>query len=377
MVSEGIIKRTLASAGIEVNGHQHWDIQVKHPRFFGELLRNPELKLGETYMQGWWECERLDLFFERVFSLDRERAINSEFGLNLSRLRAAALKIYERFCNLQSMRRSRIVGEKHYDLGNDLFEMMLDKRLIYSCAYWATASDLDEAQEAKLDLICRKLQLEPGMTLLDIGCGWGGLARFAAERYGVRVTGVTISKEQQKYALKMCDGLPVSIALRDYRELNDQFDRVCSVGMFEHVGHKNYAEYFRTVRRCLKPDGLFLLHTIGKNYTTLAANAWIRKYIFPNGMLPSIQQIAKASEKSFVMEDWHNFGADYDRTLMAWHVNFNRNWDLLNDNYTEEFRRMWSFYLLSCAGAFRTRDIQLWQVVLSHPGSSGTYRSPR
>jgi cyclopropane-fatty-acyl-phospholipid synthase len=242
---------------------------------------------------------------------------------------------------------------------------MLDPQMQYSCAYWKDAERLEDAQIAKLRLICEKLQLKPGMRVLDIGCGWGGLAQFMAQNYAVSVVGVTISAEQQKHAQQRCLGLDVDIRLQDYRDLNDQFDRIVSVGMFEHVGPKNYDTYFTVVDRNLKPDGLFLLHTIGSRRTDHNVDPWIDRYIFPNGCLPSVRQIANASESHFVMEDWHNFGADYDKTLMAWHERFLASWPEIADNYSERFKRMFSYYLNACAGAFRARDIQLWQVVFS------------
>lgn len=279
---------------------------------------------------------------------------------------------------MQSRRRAFIVGERHYNLGNDLFQNMLDKRMNYSCAYWKDASNLDEAQENKLELICKKLYLQPGMRVLDIGCGWGAFAKYAAERYGVEVVGITVSKDQVALGREMCKGLPVEIKLQDYRDVNEKFDRIVSVGMIEHVGYKNYREYFLIAHRNLKDDGLFLLHTISQVRSTKSTDAWIHKYIFPNGMLPSIAQLAKAVENLFVIEDIHNFGADYDKTLMAWYNNFNTNWGKIKDKYGERFYRMWKYFLLSSAGAFRARNKnQLWQIVLSKNGVLGGYQSFR
>ena len=270
------------------------------------------------------------------------------------------------------------VGVKHYDLGNDLFIRMLDKNMNYTCGYWRNATNLNEAQLNKLELTCRKLMLKPNMRILDIGCGFGAFAKYAATNYGVKVIGVTISKEQCEYAKQNCSGLPVEIRFQDYRDItNEKFDRIVSLGMFEHVGHRNYRTYMEIVRNCLNDDGLFLLHTIGNNLSTVYGDEWLNKYIFPNGMLPSIAQIANASESLFVMEDWHNFGAYYDKTLLAWFENFNDNWDQLKDHYDERFYRMWSYYLLSCAGMFRARRTQLWQIVFSKLGVRGGYQAPR
>jgi len=359
-----IVHELLDKADIEINGSRSWDIQVKNPDFFKRVLQEGSLGLGESYMDGWWECDRLDIFFHHVLKHKLDQQLPHHFK---DTLRIAAARL----TNLQSKKRAWIVGKEHYDLGNDLFSLMLDPYMQYSCGYWKEATTLAAAQEAKLDMICRKLALEPGMSLLDIGCGWGGLAEFAARHYGVKVHGVTISAEQQKLAQKRCEGLDVTILLQDYRDLNEQFDRIVSVGMFEHVGPKNYATYFDVVDRNLKPDGIFLLHTIGAIKTDMNVDPWIDKYIFPNGCLPSVRHIADASEPHFILEDWHNFGADYDTTLMAWYERFIQAWPQLADSYGERFKRMFSYYLNACAGAFRARDIQLWQVVFSRGVEDG------
>ncbi len=367
------MEKLLSLANIKVNGNNPWDIHIHDKRVFSRIFRDGSLGLGEAYMDGWWDCERLDEFFYQVLSSRLDEKIKRNWPLLW---RAAVSKIF----NQQSRRRAFIIGEKHYDTGNDLFVPMLGKSMAYSCGYWSgnpPAYDLDKAQEAKFDLICRKLDLKAGMTILDIGCGWGTFMRHATQKYGVHVVGVTVSKEQAELARELCKGLPVEIRLQDYRDINEKFDRIVSVGMIEHVGYKNYKTYMRVAHQNLKDDGLFLLHTIGSDYTTTTTDPWIEKYIFPNGHLPSIKQIGGAIEKLFVMEDWHNFGADYDKTLMAWYNNFEKAWPDLKDNYDERFYRMWKYYLLSCAGAFRARHIQLWQVVLSKGGVPGGYKSLR
>ncbi|MFI0488842.1 MAG: cyclopropane fatty acyl phospholipid synthase [Yersinia sp. (in: enterobacteria)] len=365
-----MVQELLRRADIEINGSRHFDIQINNPDFFKRILQEGSLALGESYMDGWWECERLDIFFHRVIRTGLEHQLPHHLK-DILRIAAA------RIINLQSKKRSWIVGKEHYDLGNDLFTQILDPNMQYSCAYWKEATTLEQAQENKLRMICEKLQLAPGMKLLDIGCGWGGLAAFAARHYGVSVSGLTISAEQQKLAQRRCERLDVTISLQDYRELNEQFDRIVSVGMFEHVGPKNYHTYFNRVNRNLKPDGLFLLHTIGANRTDFSIEPWINKYIFPNGCLPSLKHIAQASEPYFIMEDWHNFGADYDRTLMAWYERFQAAWPSLAEHYSLRFQRMFSYYLNACAGAFRARDIQLWQVLFSPNGVDGGIRVSR
>jgi cyclopropane-fatty-acyl-phospholipid synthase len=277
--------------------------------------------------------------------------------------------------NLQHVRRTFHIGQHHYDIGNSFYQLMLNYRMIYSCAYWKDAEDLEAAQEAKLDLACRKIGLESGMRVLDIGCGWA--AKFAAERYGVEIYGVTVSEEQVKYARSICQGLPVIIEMKDYRVINGKFDRAYSLGMSEHVGYKNYPTFMEVVRKCLVDDGLFLLHSIGGNVSDSYGNPWVERYIFLNSMLPSIKQIGAAIEDRLILEDWQNFGPGYDRTLLAWHANFERNWPNLCSDYDERFYRIWRFYLLGFAGAFRTRHTQLWQIVLSPQGGSKRYDVPR
>ncbi|MCG8710418.1 cyclopropane fatty acyl phospholipid synthase [Brenneria sp. 4F2] len=354
----------LTQAGITINGAEPWDIQVNNPQFFKRVLQQGSIGLGESYMDGWWDCARLDMFFHRILCAHLDEKMPSRIH-DVLRIALA------RLTNLQSKKRAWVVGKEHYDLGNDLFCRMLDPYMQYSCGYWKQADNLYDAQRNKLDMICKKLQLKPGMMLLDIGCGWGGLAAYATRHYGVTVHGVTISAEQKAFSEARHKDLDIHILLQDYRDLRQQYDRIVSVGMFEHVGPKNYAEYFKVVDRCLKPNGIFLLHSIGSNKTAHNVDPWINKYIFPNGCLPSIKQIAGMSEKYFVMEDWHNFGPDYDKTLMAWHERFLEAWPLLADNYSERFKRMFVYYLNACAGAFRARDIQLWQIVFTRGLQNG------
>jgi cyclopropane-fatty-acyl-phospholipid synthase len=295
----------------------------------------------------------------------------------LTRWRWLAQVLRHRLRNLQSRARAFQVAQRHYDVGNDLFARMLDSRLIYSCAYWEFAQDLEQAQADKLEMICRKLDLQPGMRLLDVGCGWGGLARWAAEKHGVNVVGITVSKEQLALAQQRVRGLPVSLRLQDYRDVQGEFDRIVSVGMFEHVGPKNYVTYFDHMRRLLAPEGVFLLHTIGNHDTSAATDPWIERYVFPNGKLPSAQELATALEGRLLIEDWHNFGADYDRTLMCWWQRFEAAWPELSAHYDERFHRMWRYYLLCCAGYFRSRQGQLWQLVLTRRERAEVYRSVR
>jgi len=363
------IERLLAQADIEIGGGDPWDITVRDERLYARVLAGGSLALGESYMDGWWDCPALDELFCRVLGARLDRAIFSP--------RMAWSAIKGRLFNEGALRSAFAIAKEHYDLGNDLFERMLDKRLTYSCGYWKEAQTLDEAQDAKLDLICRKIGLKRGARVLDIGCGWGSFVKYAAEKYGASVTGVTVSQEQATLARELCRGLPVEIRVQDYRSVRERFDHVVSVGMFEHVGYKNYRTFFEVASRCLEKDGLCLLHSIGNNRSVISNDAWMAKYIFPHGMLPSVAQIGRSFEGLFKLEDWHSFGPDYDRTLMAWFANFHAAWPELRPRYGERFYRMWRYYLLSCAGAFRARHIQLWQVVLSENGVPGGYNSVR
>ncbi len=369
----------LDQGGITINGNKPWDIRINNEQLYNRLLTNVELAVGESYMDNWWSCNRLDEFFFRIFNakIDYQIFKTPLFWRN-TMLQSFLKRMYSLF-NFQTKSKATEVDAQHYSIGNDLFKFMLAKRMIYTCAYWKNAETLEEAQEKKLELICQKLQLEPGMKVLDIGCGWGGFAQYAAENYGVMVTGLTISKAQYEVARNLCYDFPVEIRLQDYRDLlqeNSIYDRVVSLGMFEHVGYKNHLDYMRIVAHLLKKEGLFLLHTIGSNLSNIMTDRWIDTYIFPNGQLPSIAQIGTSIEGLFVMEDWENFGIYYDKTLMAWHHNFTTHWNELKQVYDDRFRRMWEFYLLSSAASFRARKNQLWQLVLSKNGCKNGYFRP-
>lgn len=361
----------LKMADININGNYPWDITVHNEEFYKRAITEGELGIGESYMDKWWDSEMVDELICKILMGRLDKKIKRNFSI-LFRLFKA------RIFNLQSKSRAFIIGERHYDLGNELFKNMLDKRMNYSCAYWKNAINLDTAQENKLELICRKLYLEHGMPVLDIGCGWGAFGKYAAEKYKVEVEGITVSKEQVALGKKLCENLPVTIKLMDYRNLSGKYDRIVSIGMIEHVGYKNLNTFFKIAGNCLRDDGLFLLHTIGNPVSTKNINPWIEKYIFPNGIIPSVTQLSRASENYFIMEDLHNFGADYDKTLMAWYSNFEKNWNKIEDKFSERFFRMWKYFLLSSAGSFRSgiRN-QLWQIVMSKNGVPGGYQSVR
>jgi cyclopropane-fatty-acyl-phospholipid synthase len=364
------IAKLLAKADITINGSRPYDIQVHNEDLYSRIIKEGSLGLGEAYMDGWWDAEKLDEFFNRVVGSHLHDRI--KFNWN-------DIKTYlkSKLFNRQNYKTSKEVAEKHYDLSPKLYMSFLDPYNQYTCGYFRDTTDLNKAQEDKLRLICEKLKITKGDKVLDIGCGWGGFAKFAAENYGCEVTGITISKEQAEYAREYTKGLPVSIKVLDYRDLNEKFDKVLICGMIEHVGYKNYATIFKKVRQNIKDDGLFLVHTIGNIKPAIRVEAWFNKYIFPNGMAPSVGQISKVSEKLFTLEDLHNFGAFYDPTLMAWFENFHKNWNTIKQDYDERFYRMWKYYLLSCAGGFRSRQLQLYQFVFSPKGVPGGYKSVR
>lgn len=361
MEAKTVVRKLMADAGIHFNGNQPYDVQIHDERVYKRWLSEMEMGLGESYMDGWWDCGALDEFINKVLSAHLDQIVKRN-------LKTALFILSTKLFNQQTKAKSKRVGREHYDLGNDLFRKMLDRGMNYSCAYWKNATNLNEAQEAKLDMICKKLGLQPGMKVLDIGCGWGGFAKYAAEKYGVEVLGVTISKKQAELAKEICKDLPVEIRLQDYRDVEGKFDAVVSIGFIEHVGYKNYRTYMQIVDRCLTDEGISLIHTIGFNISQTYTNSWTNKYIFPNGVVPSIVQISKAAEGLFTIEDLHNFGPDYDKTLMAWYSNFEKAWSELKTEYNERFYRMWRFFLLSSAGGFRSRFNQLWQFVMTKTG---------
>jgi cyclopropane-fatty-acyl-phospholipid synthase len=364
-------RRNFEDAGIGVGGDRPWDLQVKDARLWRRLALQGSMGFGEAYLDGWWDSEAIDELVHRLLAHDQRIS----HGRWWSRAAGAAVA---RLYNLQRLSRAFQVGERHYDIGNELYRRMLGDDMVYSCAYWgAGAETLEQAQRDKLEMVCRKIGLRPGMRVLDIGCGWGSFCRHAASEHGVEVVGLTVSRQQVAVARELCADLPVEIRLQDYREDAGRFDRVVSIGMFEHVGPRNYATFMNRVRASLEPEGLLLLHTIGSNVSYWNSWSWITRHIFPNGHIPSIAQIGRSAEGRFVIEDLHNFGVDYDRTLMAWEANFRRAWPELrrhSSRYDERFQRMWRYYLLSCAGAFRARHTQLWQWVMSPRGLTGGYR---
>jgi cyclopropane-fatty-acyl-phospholipid synthase len=351
----------LERAGIAIGGNAPWDIQVHDDRVYARALRDGTLGVGEAYVEGWWDCQAIDQMFERLTRTRLDLVLRESWVLVANAIRS-------RLFNLQATRAFE-VGERHYDVGNDLYQVMLGPRMVYTCAYWRKADSLDAAQEDKLDLVCRKIGARPGMRILDLGCGWGGFAAFAAENYGASVVGYTVSREQCAWAQTRHAKLPVEIRLEDYRKATGSYDAVVSIGLMEHVGPKNYRSYMELATRCLAPGGTVFVHTIGGQEPRTQIDPWYHKYIFPNAVIPTLGQLTTAMHDLLVVEDVHNIGPDYDRTLMAWWANFDQAWSSLRDKYGAHFYRMWKFYLMTSAAQFRARALNLFQIVATAVGT--------
>ena len=360
----------LKDAGVTVNGSNPWDIQIRNENTWNRVFAEGTLGLGEAYMDGWWDVGDMAEFFNKVL-----------VGRIGDKLRVTPNLIWQivqaKFLNMQSIERSRRVANMHYN-ETEAYKASLDKRMTGSCGYWPEGvTNVDQAQEAKLDLVCRKIGLKPGQLVWDIGCGWGAFMGFAAEKYGARCVGVTVSPDQAAYGRERYKDLPIEFQVKDYREFQGKTDHVVSMGMFEHVGHKNYRTYFEKARSVIKDDGLFMMHTVGSQWSTDTIEPWLEKYIFPGGVIPSMAQIGKAIDGLWSVVDTHNIGPNYDKTLLAWYENFDRNWKKDRTPEEERFYRLWKYYLLCCAGGFRARVLQVWQFVLSPTGVPEGYKFAR
>jgi len=351
----------LKDAGVTVNGPNPWDIQVHNERMWTRLFSEGSLGLGESYMDGEWDAVDLAEFFNKVL-----------VGGVADKIRITPNLLWQiaqaKLLNMQNIERSRRVARMHYN-ETDAYKASLDARMTGSCGYWPEGvSNLDQAQEAKLDLVCRKIGLKPGQLVWDIGCGWGAFMGFAAEKFGARCVGVTVSPDQAAYGRDRYKDLPIEFQVKDYRQFEGKTDHVVSMGMFEHVGHKNYRAYFEKARSVIKDDGLFMMHTIGSQWSSDTIEPWLEKYIFPGGVIPSMAQIGKAIDGLWSVVDVHNIGPHYDKTLCAWYDNFERKWKRRNTPDEVRFYRLWKYYLLCCAGGFRAKVLQVWQFVLSPSG---------
>ena len=373
-LAQGIVSRLLAEADIEVGGRRPWDIQVNDSRFWHRSLRG-SLGFGEAYMDGYWDAESLDAVFRRLIRAGATRS-------RIQRINQGMLAALSRLSNRQTRARSQVIAETHYDLDHRLYASFLGPYMQYSCNFFNHASTLEQAEKEKLEMVCNKLDLRGREKVLDIGCGWGGFAHYAAQTRNCRVTGVNISHEQVKFARRKTAGLEAEILRCDYRDLPKRFDeghfhKAVSIGMFEHVGYRNFGCFFDIVHRSIRDDGLFLLHTIGSNRPGIHTDPWLEKYIFRNSVLPSAAQIAKAVQGLFVIQDWENYGHYYARTLAEWRDRFEAHWPSISalegpHPFDGRFRRMFRYYLSSCKAAFETEFIHLWQIVLTKEGQGET-----
>lgn len=371
-----IVTDLFARAGVQLDGSRPWDIQVRNPRFYRRALRG-SLGLGDSYMDGDWDVRELDALFVRLIRANLASSL-------LARAGRAWLGIRARLGNLQTRVRSLDVARSHYNLDHRLYELFLGPWNQYTCCFFDRTRELEQAEVRKLEMICSKLELTRGDRVLDIGCGWGGFARYASSTRGCHVTGISLSREQVDYARRFTAGLPVDIVEADYRDLPalrpaGSFDKILVCGMIEHVGYRNYRGLMEIVHGLLTRSGLFLLHTIGNGINTRIADPWIVKHIFRNSMLPSMEQLAGALRGLFTVQDWENYGRYYVDTLAAWQRRFEENWERIalidtTPRFDERFRRMFNYYFLSCKAAFDVESIFLWHLVMSRRGErAGVY----
>jgi len=367
--SKLLASQILDRAGVEINGSTPWGIQVHNEKLWDRVISQRQLGLAEAYIDGWWDCNAIDVMLTKLLESDVLGQLRPSFALAGHAIKSTVL-------NRQTKSRAAKNAKHHYNIGNDLYERMLDPEMVYSCGYWKNESDLASAQIAKLDLICKKLHLEPGMRILDIGCGWGGFLRHAVKNYGVIGVGISPAENQIKIAKDRQGNLNIEYLQQDYRDLTGKFDRIVSIGMMEHVGPKNLQTFFNKCIDLLTPNGVMLHHTISSNVSKLVTDPFFDRYIFPGGVLPSLAQIADATENKLAIEDVHNFGPFYDLTLLEWHKNINAKWHEI-PKYDERFKRMWNYYLLSSAAGFRSRHLQLLQIVFRSHSAHGIYETYR
>ncbi len=339
------------------------DKALHHKLFF-----NPELYAGEAYMDGTLTFEGCDLYdFLQLFAMNRVSLGSYPLQSTLRRIWKLLRKVQQH--NPAAKAKTNVAH--HYDLSGDLYELFMDQDLQYSCAYFMTEDDsLEQAQENKKRYIAAKLLIEPGQKILDIGCGWGGLSLYLATLADVQVTGVTLSKEQYDVATRRAEALGlagrVRFELRDYRDIEGRFDRIVSVGMFEHVGISHYDSFFAKIKALLAEDGVALLHSIGHRSPPGTTSPWLRKYIFPGAYAPALSEVLAAVERQYLwVTDMEILRLHYADTLRAWRVRFDANREKIAALYDERFCRMWEFYLVSAEMTFRHGSAMVFQMQLA------------
>jgi cyclopropane-fatty-acyl-phospholipid synthase len=372
-MSYDVLSKLLAAADVQINGTRPWDMQVHNESTYARILKDGDLGAGESYMEGWWDCQQLGVMIEKVLRAD----VMSKVQLSLV---DKAKAVWSMLTGSKSTGSSKEQLCYHYDIGNDLYKAMLDPYMQYTCGFWRNgATTLEQAQLDKLDMICKKVNARQGCKWLDLGCGFSGLMKYATEKYSTVCTGYNLSTDQMGYGRDvLCAGLPITFVEGDFCKTlasvkDGKFDVVTNVGSIEHCGVNRYREFMQNAYNCIADDGVFLTQSIlsGSKDTQYSFLAFLNKYIFPGGVSPTLTQLSQAMEGLFVIEDVHNFGEDYAKTLAAWHANLTQAWASLSANnpkYTTKFKRMFDFYLLCCAGTFRARGLNLLQIVATKVG---------
>lgn len=367
--SEGLVRSILESAGIQANGTETWDPRINDQRFWNRVAMDGMLGLGDSYVDRWWDSDDIPEFFNR--------AIRGRLLVWTSRSHHAILKrIRDWAFNPQNPRRAVANVKAHYTERDELVLGMLGPWNAYSCAFFEDpehpAEGLAVAEARKLELICRKLSLNSSDRFLDIGCGWGSLLGYAQKHYGVKGDGITPAPNQAAFVSRTYG---LTVYERDYRRIDTHYDRIASVGMYEHVGPKNARTYMETVNRSLNKNGLFLLHFFGRPSADIPLlDTWTDRYIFPGAYLPTSAETHAAAEGLLEIVHQDEWGRHYDPTLCAWERNFEEY--AVREGLKERNQalyRMWRYYLLSAAGAFRSGDIALWQMVFKKRGSRRVY----
>lgn len=338
------------------------DIIVNNNNFYTKLLKHGEIGLGESYVDKDWDSNNLE---ETLYNLIiNQKKIENAIIKNSPNL--IIKKLLDIPSDIFSTDNTKNDIKFHYDIGNKLYENMLGKSMLYSCAYfYKQGLSLDEAQYAKLDLIAKKLNLKEGMRVLDIGCGFGTAAIYLSKKFNVNILGISLSKEQINYFNSIYTGTQVQVIYKDYRELtrehNNSYDCIYSIGMFEHIGINNHIDYYNKCFKLLKTNGTMLIHTIVSNKRLYSHNSWITKYIFPGAELPHISDFTKKYTDNWLLQDLQCIGKSYSKTLLAWKKNINDS--SVFNNYDDKFKRTWNYYLLLCSAAFRAREITVFQLV--------------
>ena len=332
-----LVERVFAASDIAIDGSKPWDIRVTDNRFFRAVVTQGSLGLGEAYMNGWWKCEDLE---ELAYRLMRSGIYKISLWMPIY----LVANIHDAAINQQSKEKSLRVAERHYAMGNDIFLSFLGKYKNYSCGYFSDTDNLDQAQLQKLEKICRLLDLKPGDRVLDVGGGWGEFARYAATKYGCYVTSVNITDEQIKFAVEYCKGTSVDIRKCDYRDITGRYDKIAVIAMLTHVGPKNYRKFMEVADRCLEPGGMMLIESVGGHKSRKNCEAWINRYIFPGGVVPSLKQFDTAMAGRFSRKETDEFGGFYVHTLRAWNRNLMQAWPDHLRKYDERVRLMFEYF---------------------------------